>query len=150
MKRIVYFFSFATIGLFALTFSSCSTEPEPLEYGKDGCQFCKMTLVDPRFGAELVTKKGKIYKFDDSVCFLNFYNSDAEPADNYLHRLIIDYAHPGHLINADIAFYIKSKELKSPMAGNLAAFENKSEMDQFNKKWKGIYLSWGEVVTEFK
>ncbi|MCX8489678.1 MAG: hypothetical protein ORN54_01270 [Cyclobacteriaceae bacterium] len=41
-----------------LLFISCSTEPEPLVYGTDICHFCKMTLMDKKFGAELVTKKG--------------------------------------------------------------------------------------------
>ena len=41
--------------------ASCSTEPEPLHYGTDVCHFCKMTLVDNKFGAELVTKNGKAH-----------------------------------------------------------------------------------------
>ena len=34
---------------------------------------CKMTLVDKKFGAEVVTKKGKVYKFDDLNCMIKFY-----------------------------------------------------------------------------
>ncbi len=56
---------------------SCKAEPEPLHYGKDACHACKMTLMDKKFGSELVTKKGKVYKFDDTNCMLNFMNSDA-------------------------------------------------------------------------
>ncbi|HRI80568.1 MAG TPA: nitrous oxide reductase, partial [Cyclobacteriaceae bacterium] len=58
-----------------LFMAACSTEPEPLQYGKDTCHTCKMTLMDNKFGAEIVTDKGKIYKFDDMSCFLNYYNS---------------------------------------------------------------------------
>ncbi len=106
--------------------------------------------MDQRFGAELVTRKGKIYKFDDASCFLHFFNSDAEPQENYKYKLIVDYAHPGHLIEADYAFYLKSDSIKSPMAGKLAAFEKVEDKDKYYKAWKAIYLSWGEAVTEFK
>ena len=46
-------------------FMSCNTKPEPFAIGKDNCSFCKMGIIDPRFGGEMITKKGKIYKFDD-------------------------------------------------------------------------------------
>ncbi len=136
--------------MFSLLINSCSTEPEPLTFGKDVCQFCKMTLMDKKFGAELVTKKGKVYKFDDAICFLNFYNSEAEPQEEYLHKLVIDYAHPGELFDARDGFYVKSPVIKSPMAGQVAAFTSKIDLDSFNKEWHGIYMSWGEVVTQFK
>jgi copper chaperone NosL len=129
---------------------SCSTEPEPLKYGTDVCHFCKMTLMDNKFGAELVTKKGKIYKFDDIRCFINFYNSGNEDPSEFQHALIIDYLNPGKLINAFDAFYVKSVEIRSPMDGQVAAFETKSSMSKFKKEWKGIYLAWGEVVTQYK
>ncbi len=131
-------------------FSSCSTEPEPLNYGTDVCYFCKMTLVDKKFGAEVVTKKGKVYKFDDLNCFINFYHSGYEPTENFTHKLVIDYSNPGKLIVATDAFYLKSAEIRSPMDGRIAAFEMKSSMDNFKKQLNGIYLVWGEVITQYK
>ena len=140
------------VGLVLLLFigGACSTEPDPLQYGSDVCFFCKMTLVDKKFGAELVTDKGKVYKFDDVNCFINFYNSGLEDPDHYSHVLVIDYSNPGKLISARDAFYVKSAELRSPMDGQVAAFESKPAMDNFKQQWKGIYLAWGEVVTQYK
>lgn len=131
-------------------FVACSTEPEPLVFGTDICHFCKMTLMDNKFGAELVTKKGKVYKFDDMNCFLNFYNSGQEPAEDFQHKLVVDYSNPGKLFNATNGFYLKSAEIRTPMNGQVAAFETKSSMDSFRKQWKGIYLAWGEVTTQYK
>lgn len=147
MKSANIYVLIAGIWLFL---QGCSVEPEPLVYGEDVCHFCKMTLMDNRFGAELVTRKGKIYKFDDASCFLHFYHSDAGPQEDYKYKLIVDYANPGHLIAADYAFYLKSDNIKSPMAGKLAAFEKVEDKDKYYKEWKAIYLSWGEAVTEFK
>lgn len=129
---------------------SCSTEPEPLVYGEDACYSCKMTLMDNKFGAELVTKKGKVFKFDDINCFLNFYNSSEINEGDYEHRLVIDFTRPGTLIDATNAHYVKAESIKSPMASQLAAFEDYHMMAANKKDWKGIYLSWGEVVTQFK
>ena len=131
-------------------FISCSTEPEPLAFGTDICHFCKMTLVDNKFGAELVTKKGKVYKFDDMNCFLNFYNSGYENVEDFQHKLVIDYSNPGKLMDATNGFYLKSAAIHSPMNGQVAAFESKASMDTFKKEWKAIYLGWGEVITQYK
>lgn len=140
---------FAPVILVTILFS-CSTEPEPLQYGEDACHTCKMTLIDKKFGAELVSKKGKVFKFDDVNCMLTFYNSDEMRADEFLHRLVIDFSQPEKLVNATDAFYLKSPEIKSPMASQIAAFEQKEKMDEMKKQFKGIYLVWGELVTQFK
>lgn len=136
--------------LVLLSFISCSTEPEPLVYGKDVCHVCKMTLMDKKFGAELVTKKGKVYKFDDMNCFLNFYNSGYEAVQDFEHKLVVDYSKAGTLIDATSAFYLKSEAIRSPMNGQVAAFESKSSMDVFKKEWTAIYLGWAEVTTQYK
>jgi copper chaperone NosL len=146
MKYFIFCFCLG-VSLFLV---SCSTEPEPLNYGTDVCHFCKMTLMDKKFGAELVTKKGKIYKFDDMRCFVNYYNSGNDDQSDFQHALVVDYLNPGKLINAFDAYYLKSSEIRSPMDGQVAAFETKSSMSKFKKEWKGIYLAWGEVVTQYK
>lgn len=136
--------------LIVLLFIQCEVNPEALCYGVDACHTCKMTLMDTKFGAEIVTKKGKVYKFDDINCMINFYDSGYEPIDEMAYKLVVDYAQPEKLIEAQDAFYLKSNQIRSPMASGIAAFEAKSEMDNYKKQWKGIWLSWGELVTEFK
>lgn len=128
----------------------CSTKPEPLNFGADACYSCKMTLADNRFGAELVTKKGKVYKFDDLNCMLQFYHSSDIDPNDFAHKLIINYEAPGIFLNADEAFYVKSSEIRSPMASEVAAFETYDKAIAFKKKYGGIFLAWGEVTTQFK
>ena len=129
---------------------SCTVEPEPLEYGKDGCYICKMTLMDKKFGAELVTTKGKIYKFDDVNCMLTFYNTNQVAHEDFSYKLVVDFSQPAKLINATDAFYLKSDQIKSPMASQIGAFEKKESFGEAKNKLKGIYLVWGELVTQFK
>lgn len=136
--------------LLAILFLSCSVDPQPLEYGKDGCHTCKMTLMDKKFGAELVTAKGKVYKFDDLNCMLNFINSGYLDGEIIEHKLVIDYSQPAKLISAEEAFYLKSDKIRSPMASQVAAFETENAMLKHKSKLKAIYMDWGELKTQFK
>lgn len=129
---------------------SCSVKPEPLRYGADGCHTCKMTLVDRKFGAEVVTAKGKVYTFDDLNCMVNFLNSGEVQERDVAYKLVVDYSTPEKLIAAGDAFYLKSDQIRSPMASGIAAFESEAAMREQLRSWKGIYLTWGELVTEFK
>jgi copper chaperone NosL len=138
------------IVLLCLTLVACKVEPEPLHFGKDGCHSCKMTLMDNKFGAEILTTKGKIYKFDDANCMLTFYNSGQVPTDEMKEILIIDFSKPAKLIDARNALYVRSEFIKSPMASNVAAFESNEDLKNMNAEWKGIQLSWGELQTQFK
>jgi copper chaperone NosL len=140
----------AVITLLCLSLVACKVEPEPLQYGKDSCHTCKMTLMDNKFGAEILTTKGKIYKFDDTNCMLNFYNSGQVPAEEMQEILIIDFSKPEHMIDARNALYVKSESIKSPMASNIAAFQSNNDLKKFNAEWHGIALSWGELQTQFK
>jgi copper chaperone NosL len=109
-----------------------------------------MTLMDKKFGAELVTRKGRIYKFDDVNCMLNFFNSVENSTEEFKYKLVVDFTQPGKLVEANNAFYLKSREIKSPMSSQVAAFEKQESMESLKQKWGGIYLVWGELVTQFK
>lgn len=136
--------------IFLGSLTSCKVEPEPIVYGTDNCQVCKMTMMDKRFGAEIVTRKGKVYKFDDVNCMMQFLHSGEVGDRDIQYKLVIDYAQPGKLIPAGEAFYIKSAQVKSPMASQVAAFESNESHKEFKKQLNGIYLTWGELTTQFK
>jgi copper chaperone NosL len=136
--------------ILCLFLTSCKIEPEPLRFGKDGCHTCKMTLMDNKFGGEIVTTKGKIYKFDDVNCMLSFYNSGDVSVDEMKEVLIVDFATPERLIDARKALYVKSESIKSPMASNIAAFESDKNLQEINKRWNGSILGWKELQTQFK
>lgn len=144
MMRIVFLFIFAVLS------TACSVEPVAINFGTDACHRCKMTIVDEKFGGEVVTKKGKSFKFDDLFCMVNYLNSGEVSEDELAFRLVVDYLRPGKLIPAGEAFYVKSARIRSPMSGNVASFHTEKAMEEHKAEWKGIYLTWGELTTQFK
>ncbi len=74
-----------------------------------------MTISDVRFGAELVTKKGKVYKFDDVHCILAYLKTkDIEPG-NIKNVYFTDFAGTHQFINAaNAALLLKSDGFKKP------------------------------------
>ena len=132
--------------MLALVFWACSIEPEPLIYGKDQCHSCKMTLMDKKFGAELVTTKGKVYKFDDINCLFNFYNGSVNK-DDFRFKLVVDFSQPEKLIDAEKAVYLKSGKIKSPMASQVAAFE--TTQTNLAAEWNATEYEWGELQNQF-
>lgn len=135
----------AAIFLFAFTYCS-SRGPEPIKLNKDDCDFCKMTLVDGRFGAELITKKGRAYKFDDLSCLVGYVkeNKATEVANYYIHNYMAD----NELIDATTAIYLESDSLHSPMGGNTAAFKEKADAEKMGQTLGTTTLDWEKVKPE--
>lgn len=135
--------SLAVLVCLLFSLPSCSTKPEPFQLGKDHCDFCKMTISDPRFGAELITKKGKLFKFDDVHCLLSFLqkNDRAEIKETYF----VDF-NDHHFIPSKEALFLKSEDLRSPMAGNIAAFLHPDSLQTAMQLYKGSILHWNEIL----
>ncbi|MCK0131525.1 nitrous oxide reductase accessory protein NosL [Flavobacteriaceae bacterium F08102] len=124
----------------ALLFASCTVKPTPIVYGKDACHYCTMTIVDQQFAAEIVTKKGKAFKYDAIECMVNdLKNTDQHTVALFL---VTDYLNPKTLIDARKATYLISPEIKSPMGANLSAFSSKESMHKQLKITSNKLLNW--------
>jgi copper chaperone NosL len=121
------------VWIFLSVLMGCTTETEPISYGKDICSFCKMTIMDKKFGTELVTKKGKIFKFDDVGCMIKYMKTSSTEESNCQHLVLNSFEKPGEFIPFEKAFFIKSENLKSPMLGNIAAFSLEAEAMKLSK-----------------
>ena len=125
--------------------ASCSTAPEPISLGKDNCDFCKMTISDPRFGAEIVTNKGKIYKFDDQHCILAFLKEDKLEEHDIAGVYFTDFNRPHELIHVESAHFLQSPALKSPMNGNIAAFRHPDSLANALPSFYGNAITWEDM-----
>lgn len=120
-----------------LFLSSCKTGPEAIKIGVDNCTFCKMTISDARFGAELVTGTGRVYKFDDIRC-LTQYMATIEPGTKKKAKLYFtDFCGTHSLIAEGKSILFHSEELKCPMDGHLAAFSSLDSLNAVNEIYHG-------------
>jgi copper chaperone NosL len=138
MKKIIFLL---------LLFSSCTTEPQPIVAGKDECHFCKMTVVDSRFATELITDKGKVFKFDDIICMSKFIKA-GKVDENKMSRILLTDFSDNSLIDAETAFILESNELHSPMGGNAAAFLLKDEAHNMQKEKGGEIIEWKTLFAK--
>ncbi len=128
----------------AYSLVSCQTEPVPIAYGLDECDNCKMTISDPKYGAELISGKGKVFKFDSIECLADYSNKVESGTIGSL--WVTDFSNPENFINAKEAFYLKSNKLRSPMGLNLSAFKNSVDLEKVINEFSGHKISWDELL----
>ncbi|HEX4957426.1 MAG TPA: nitrous oxide reductase accessory protein NosL [Lacibacter sp.] len=126
----------------------CDTSAEPIVYGKDQCHFCKMIISDRGFGAELITNKGKVYKFDDTHCLLSFIRSGEHQTIQAAAIFLTDYAQKEKLIPAETSFLLKGDAIRGPMSGNIAAFETEASMQSFQQVLKATRVTWNQILSK--
>ncbi len=108
---------------------------------------CRMKIMDSKFGAEVVTKRGKTFKFDSEECLMGYINTGTLKPDQKGQLLVIDYMNPGNFIDAEKAFYLYSKNVQSPMGANISAFKTfgESQKVNLNNGNVGKVVSWNEI-----
>lgn len=123
----------------------CSAGPTPIDYGKDECAACRMRITDARFGAELVTTRGKPYKFDAVECMVGFVDRGAV-ARTDIHSLWVgNFAKPGELIDARSALYLRTDRVRSPMGLNALAFASAADRAAAQAQHAGEAVAWGDL-----
>lgn len=133
-------------GLF-IGLSSCAPSgPEPIVLHKDKCSFCEMKISDGKFGAELITTKGRVYKFDDLFCMKNYQKENKKVSFSgiYIHN----YEGSNELIEANGAFFVAHAAFKSPMGGNTAAFKSKETAQTYADKHAAKVTTWAEELEK--
>ena len=134
MRKVIFL-------LAVLVFISCSTEPKPIQYGVDACDFCEMTIVNEAFAARAVSTKGKQFKYDAIECMLN--DLQQKEIDMAVQQ-VANYAHPGEMLDVAKAIFIINDSINSPMGAHLAAFEKKDHL-----KNNSDGLSWENLWNLF-
>jgi copper chaperone NosL len=128
-----------------LVLNACSTKPQPIAYGKDICNDCKMTIVDPKFGGEIITKKGKIYKFDDAHCLAHFLKSGAVKQEDIAQTVFTDYGNNNNFLDVNSLLFVVSDQLKSPMNSHAAAVSNNSTAQELATQTNGEIKGWNDL-----
>ena len=130
--------------LMFICIQSCTPSPVSIIYGKDGCEYCKMTIMDKRFAAEWVTETSKVFRFDDVHCLVAFRTTNKSEGTAYIN----DYSGGVEMQKAEELLFLKANNIKSPMGGNVAAFKDPSSLKKLMNESQGTQLTWAEVQVE--
>ncbi len=137
----------ALAALLAILLNSCTAGPEQIKAGKDNCYFCKMTITDIKYAAEIVTTKGKVYKFDDVHCLLSFTKAKMIEEKLIKDIYLSDFAGDHSLVKANESFLLQGDEIRGPMNGNIIAFKSKDSLKKTAGLFNAAETSW-QLVTK--
>jgi len=135
-----------TLGFLA----ACKPEGKPISYGEDKCEFCRMSIVDKQFGCEVVTRKGKVRKFDAVECMINYLDQRVEDESEINLILTNTFDFPGNLRAATDCHYLISKNMPSPMGMYINPFVEPSEARRYQEENSGTVYKWDELRTVFQ
>jgi copper chaperone NosL len=106
-----------------------------------------MTIVERKFGTEIVTSKGKIHKFDSIECLAAYYLKNRLNQKDVHSVLVTDFNKESKFLNAFEAVYLCSSQIRSPMGMNLSAFFNYQQARAMLGNYGGQIMEWGEVLA---
>jgi len=125
--------------------TACSNKPHEIHYGNDECAHCKMVIMDEEFATQIVTKTGKALKFDSIECLAAYIKEQGPEATDHtlwVHDFITAEWH-----NANVATFVKSEVIKSPMGMGLLAFDRKEAAKDHINQYPGKIIGWKELVN---
>ncbi len=131
--------------LTVFSLSACSNKPEAFRLGRDACDYCKMTISDARFGAQIITNKSKIYKFDDPHCILAFLEEGQLAKEDIAEVYFSDFNAPHDLLNVEDVHFLQSPKFNSPMNGNIGAFRDEDSLAKALASYYGNAISWEDM-----
>jgi copper chaperone NosL len=133
--------------LFSLFFMSCGDfKVVPIKLNADNCDFCKMSIADGKYGAEVITQKGRVYKFDDIMCMVNYCKENANTKMEAFY--VNDFAQDNNLIPAETAFFLSGGDIQSPMHGGIIAFSKEKDAIEFGTKLNAKPIDWNTIITK--
>jgi copper chaperone NosL len=135
-----------TLLIIFLTLTSCSKNPEQINYNEDECDYCAMRINDNRYASEIITNENKVYKFDSIKCLIGFALAKNILEDKSISLFVCDYSNPGKFIELKNSFITHNENFTSPMGLNVQAFSTEAARDKFITENGGTKISWDEVV----
>src|SRR5262245_15155050 len=131
----------------AFTTLACSgPAPGVIHYDSDSCDHCRMTISEPEFAAQLVTKTAKVYRFDDPACLASFVASGRGRGADVRSFWLTDHAHPDTRVNAQDAVFVVSDRIRAPMNGRTAAFASRSDATALKSEVGGRFQTWADLL----
>lgn len=126
--------------------SSCKPSLEAINFHEDECAYCKMIISDPKFAAELVSKTGKVFKYDSAECLIK--ELKGAPTEKYTIMAVSDYNRDQVFIDADKAIFLISEGVPSPMGANLSSYSDRQSAETVRQAKGGEIYSFDEILKK--
>jgi len=107
-----------------------------------------MTIVDKKHAAQIVTNKGKVYKYDSIECLIK--DAKNHIGNEIAFKKVTDFSSIDRFVDAESATYLISPEIPSPMGENLSAFSSKKDAESMQENKKGELFDWNSVQQRIK
>lgn len=133
-------FRLAFLSLIILTGCQSRDRLPEIRYGEESCAYCRMIINEAQFAAAFESEAGEMKKFDDIGCM-----ALAQADEKTKHVWVSDYSQPGKWLNAREAYYVQSKDLKTPMGDGILAVDSESTAQMEAKKVNGQMLRFNEL-----
>ena len=123
---------------------SCARGPRALVVGEDSCDYCRMTITDPRYGGQVVTSRGRVLTFDAVECLASYV---AETPSSEIRSVHVSDYRTRAMVSAEEAAFVRGA-LNSPMGQGLAAFAAPdSSLPGLRAEFGGEVLRWKDVLA---
>jgi copper chaperone NosL len=138
----------AVVGAVSLAAAAAcgGTGPRPFVLGEDSCNYCRMAIVDARYGGQAITTTGRAYTFDSVECLANWVRT--APTGTVRDVYVIDLQHPGTFVRADSAGFLRGVLINGPMGKGIAGFATPQLAEQQRAMVGGRMSSWSEIVAD--
>lgn len=136
----------ALVPAVALAVGACGAiGPRAIALNEDQCGYCRMEITDARFGAQVVTRTGKVHVFDAVEC-LTAYLRAAE-AGTVRSTWVADAERPSEWVAAEDAGYLQGSDLRGPM-GRIVAFASPEAARAARATLGGTAVTWQVIVAD--
>ena len=105
-----------------------------------------MVITDPRYGTEILTEKGKAYKFDSFECLIDYSKENTLEVHKHL---VTSFDQPRKLIDGANCYVLQCEAMPSPMGRNLTVFQNESTAKEISETKGGKVLPLNQALTQF-
>jgi len=137
--------AFAILSL-ALGAQACNSRPRALVRGQDACRYCRMAIDDTRFGAMLLSTRGKVDTFDSIECLASFVAS--LPANDHARQILVaDFDAPDRWLDVAQARFLHNGSVRSPMGRAYAAFPPEASDASLVQRYGGRTMAWHDVLA---
>jgi copper chaperone NosL len=129
-----------------------SERPVPLDGDNDVCELCRMRIGDMRFAAEMITDEGRVIKFDDVICLVQYFDM-AKKLDLVSREKVKAYyfgdLETKRFVPADSSVFVRSSNYASVMGklGSVIVFGDSIRAKRFLEKNGGRAIPFDDLWT---